>query len=192
LLKGAMLKPGELFATRCQCRPAANQLGTRGMRRVLESLALGEICRNRARPGADHRQCTVNQDADLDEVICPAPLGKREQRRPASHDREAGEERRYWLLLSCEPLPMPSDIGRGEAKLRIGGGDPGFGSFDRLSGGGLLCFELLGLAAAGRGALLKSLGFGVRGRLFRLRSFQRIAERLALRRGRSACAKERH
>ena len=41
---------------------------------------------------------------------------------------------------------MSCDIGRGEPKLRVGGGDPRFGGFDVLGGGGLLGPQALGFA----------------------------------------------
>ena len=41
---------------------------------------------------------------------------------------------------------MSCDIGRGEPKLRVSGGDPRFGGFDVLGSGGLLSPEALGFA----------------------------------------------
>ena len=119
-----------------------------------------------------------------------AAVGKRKQRRPAGHDRQAGRVARRRRCCSTSAA-VGGDIGGGQARLRIGRGDPRFRGLDCLGRSSLLRAQALRLILRIRRHLLEPCRLGVRGRLLGPGGLQLVVERLTGILGQRASRKQR-
>ena len=131
--------------------------------------------------GADRRQGRVEQNPHFHQLVGAAAVGEHEQRRPAGHDREAGEQQRRRPLLLDQLAAMRGDRGRDQARLRVGRCDPRLGGLDRLRRRGLLRAQPLGVIVGLGRDLVEPRQLGVGGRLFRARALDLRVERFAAR-----------